>query len=165
MDLVGEGLQFGLAPAAEPETGAGFRQLQCRGDLGRRRRVRERPALARTARDRDVDVALRALGLTASELLSEANRELVTDILLYHVVPGVTINSKRAASSWPLTTTWLAPARRASAPPRARRRGGSSGPDPMSRMYSHDCPMLASIFMAPISRSTAVGVSLSAAMA
>jgi transforming growth factor-beta-induced protein len=39
------------------------------------------------------DVALRALGLTAAELLSEANRELVTDILLYHVVAGTAPSS------------------------------------------------------------------------
>jgi transforming growth factor-beta-induced protein len=34
------------------------------------------------------ETALRALGLSAAELLTEANRQLVTDILLYHVVAG-----------------------------------------------------------------------------
>ena len=34
------------------------------------------------------DAALRALGLTAAELLTEANKQLVTDILLYHVLAG-----------------------------------------------------------------------------
>lgn len=34
------------------------------------------------------ELALRELGLTAEQLLSEPNRELVTDILLYHVASG-----------------------------------------------------------------------------